>query len=55
MIGGMAADDHVAIHYIEEKLEKIVKANAQGAAYHLQVVQGQLVEQKMEGIDLRRR
>jgi dipeptidase E len=52
MASGIAADDHVALHYVDEKLEKVVKANAQGAAYRVQVLQGQVVEQKIEAVEL---
>lgn len=53
MASGIAVDDHVALHYVDGKLEKVVKANAQGAAYHVQVLNGQLAEEKIEAIDLR--
>jgi peptidase E len=52
MASGIAVDDHVALHYIDGKLEKVVKANAEGAAYHVHVLNGRLMEEKIEAVDL---
>ena len=42
--GGYAADDNVALHYVNEKLVKVVSSKRRAKAHHLRLVRGSLVE-----------
>lgn len=50
MKSGVAIDDHVAVHYIDGHLEKVVRANSTGAAYRVGIHNGQISEEKIESV-----
>jgi dipeptidase E len=52
MKSGIAADDNVALHYVGNSLEKVVRANSTAQAYQVQLVNGNLVEEKIEPVTL---
>lgn len=41
---GYAADDNVGIHFIGDRLERVVSAKAQSTAYRLELVDGEVLE-----------
>jgi len=49
---GIAADDGVAIHYINERIHQIVSSRSNAKAYRVKNVDGQAVEQVLEPIYL---
>lgn len=52
MASGVAVDDHVALHYVGDKLEKAVRVNDEGKAYKIYVKHGKVLEEKIETIKL---
>lgn len=45
---GIAADDHVILHYIDNRLEKVLRANSDGNAFRLQKAKGKVKEEKIK-------
>ncbi len=46
--GGIAADDGVALHYINEELKHIVSSRPSASAYRVKEYQGKIVEEKLK-------
>jgi peptidase E len=44
---GIAIDDHVAVHYVNERIEKVVRASDSGSAYCLFDDNGIVIEEKI--------
>jgi dipeptidase E len=49
---GYAADDGVALHYVGERLGRVVSARPGARAYHLTLVDGEVVETPLEPVRL---
>ncbi len=47
---GLAIDDHVALHYIEDQLTRVVRANEKGSAYKVEKSNQKIHEEKLESI-----
>lgn len=52
MLPGIACDDGVGLHFVNEKLQKIVSSGPQGAAYQFDVKGGYLEEKQLPPIRL---
>lgn len=49
---GIAADDHVGLHFVDRELHRVVRASGVGAAYHVSVHGDQVLEKRIEPIPL---
>ena len=47
---GVAIDDNVALHYVNNRLERIVRSNQTGAAYKVFKSHDEIIEEKMKTI-----
>jgi len=45
--GGHAADDHVALHYRDERLVRVVSSRRRGWAHRLRLLRGRLIEARI--------
>lgn len=50
IMSGLAIDDHVAVHYIEDRLTHIVRANEKGTAYKVEKRNQKIHEERFESI-----
>ena len=48
MLEGLACDDGVGLHFVDEHLEKVVSSRSEGAAYLFSVNKGELIEERLE-------
>lgn len=48
MLGGIACDDGVGLHFVDEHLEKVVSSRSEGAAYQFRLEKGKLIEELLE-------
>lgn len=45
---GLAIDDHVALHYVEDQLAHVVRANKEGLAYRVEKRDNSIYEERLE-------
>jgi len=50
LLNGLAIDDHVALHYIEDQLACVVRANEEGSAYKVEKRNQKIHEERLESI-----
>jgi dipeptidase E len=50
--GGYAADDNLALHYVNERLERIVSSKHRARAHHLFLARGKLKEERLPATPL---
>ena len=48
MIGGLAADDSAAMHFIDLGLNRVVSSRPDAKAYRVQLTKGELIEQELK-------
>lgn len=53
MLSGIGIDDHAALHYVNNQLERIVRANDIAAAYEVFKEGSGISEKKMEAAFIR--